>query len=94
MKKSITIKCSPNYNKNSENCKPNESPCIICGKGISGPAPYVHAHNGTLSFIVTEEEAERLNAAGKSGADMGCWPIGPDCLKKNPQLKPFLQGNK
>lgn len=66
------------------------APCIICGLGVKDPnAPHLWAHYGALEWVVTAERGEQLNET-QPGADLGCWPIGPCCLKKNPQLKPFL----
>jgi hypothetical protein len=46
-------------------------------------------HNGG-SDAVTEEEGTKLNAEGREGADLGNQPIGTDCLKKHPELKPYV----
>lgn len=91
MKAQIKIKQSKDYDKNADRVG-EKVPCIICGKGINGEKHphWLHAHGGSLATVVTEAEAVRLNKAGEGGADMGCWPIGSDCLKKNLKLKPFL----
>jgi len=65
------------------------SPCIVCGRQCPNPRYMVHVHEGLLT-IVTEEEATRLNEDDPSG-DMGMWPIGTDCLKKHPELRPYVQ---
>lgn len=66
------------------------SPCIVCGRQCPNPRYMVHVHGG-LQTIVTEEEAEQLNNSDESGGDMGMWPIGTDCLKKHPELRPYAQ---
>lgn len=48
---------------------------------------YIHCGGGVA---VTEAEANALNASGEGGGDMGCHPIGPDCLRQHPQLKPYV----
>lgn len=56
----------------------------MCGRAVTKPQWTVHLHNGGES-LVTEEEAAKLDAAG----DMGCYPIGADCLRKHPEVKPY-----
>jgi hypothetical protein len=66
------------------------TPCVVCAKPIKdGAAPYLHLHHGGCA-IVTDAEADGLNAAGQDGADCGCWPIGSDCLRAHPEVKPYL----
>lgn len=84
--KSIKTKMSKRYN---ENANSNDNPCIICGKECKPGSQMLWAHGGSLEMVVTFEYGTELNKTDP-GADMGCWPIGPDCLKKNPQLKPFI----
>lgn len=61
-------------------------PCIICGRQVRDPRYMVHVHDGGDS-IVTEVEASMLSES----ADMGLFPIGPDCLKAHPEIKPYVQ---
>jgi hypothetical protein len=74
----------PDYHKNLE--RAGDLPtCAICGRGIKAKNPQsVHVHAGGAA-IVTEEEAAILSAA----ADMGWFPIGPECLRKHPEIKPY-----
>ena len=65
-------------------------PCIICGKPVNidtnpKTVPWIHDHNGG-GCAVTETEARALDP----GADLGWWPIGSDCLRKHPELKPYV----
>jgi len=84
----ITVPKHPDYSKNS--AKPSEHyPCVVCGKPASNPRYMVHLHNGG-STIVTEDEAEQLDPAG----DMSLYPLGSDCLKKHPELKPYAQDQR
>jgi len=64
------------------------APCLLCGRPVklTSQTAWVHQHNGGAS-IVTEEEAAELDPR----AEMGWWPIGPDCLKSHPELKPYVQ---
>lgn len=66
--------------------------CILCGANIRRPdnAVYVHEHYGG-GTIVTEAEADALNAAGRGSEDLGGQPIGPECAKKHRKvLAPYL----
>jgi len=80
------------HERNQHKVKGDEVPCLVCGKGCkdNGKAVWVHLHEGG-SVIVDEEEADRLNAEGHSNADLGGYPIGPDCYKKHKaKLQPFV----
>lgn len=60
-------------------------PCLICGRPTNYKrAAVVHVHGGG-AVIVTEEEAASMNPA----ADLGAQPIGPDCLRRHPELRPY-----
>lgn len=81
----IEIPRHDNYFDNYSRCKSGEAPCIVCGKGVKVERYHIHEHHGG-GVAVTEERAAQLDPA----ADLGCWPIGPDCLRKHPELKPFV----
>lgn len=86
----IRIKQSKHYRRNDDARESADGePCIICGKACLPGTPMLWAHHGSLEFVVTKERGEELSKTAP-GTDMGCWPIGPDCLKKNPKLKDFL----
>ncbi len=72
-------------------CLDGEMPCAVCRSpvNVDGHQLWLWVHLGG-NHAVTAAEGERLNAAGHSGADLGRQPIGPNCLKKYPQLKPFV----
>ena len=80
---------SPRYHKNVEKLTGSSYPCILCGSPCPNPKYYVWEHCGG-GVVVTPEEGGRLNANGESGADLGMQPIGDDCLRKHPELKPYL----
>ncbi len=67
---------------NSDGCQP----CIVCGRKVRNPQHMVHVHNGGVT-IVTETEAEQMDAS----ADVGLYPIGSDCLRAHPEIKPYVQ---
>lgn len=68
--------------KRRSNKNGNDYPCVICGIPCPSPRYSVHLHGGG-SVLVTQEEAKTMDPAG----DMYCYPIGPSCLKKYPELK-------
>lgn len=64
-------------------------PCLVCGRGCASSAPHVHLHGGG-TLIVTSEEAAQLDAEGWGGEDMGAYPVGRDCLRRHPELRPYV----
>ena len=63
--------------------------CIVCGNGVNiDKAAWLWIHKGG-STVVTKEEAERLNAEGHGASDVGYHPVGPCCLKRHPELRPY-----
>lgn len=61
-------------------------PCCVCGKAVKAPRTYLHVHAGGAA-VVTEDEARTLPA----NADLGMQPVGPECLREHPELKPYVQ---
>ena len=81
---------SPDYSKNARKCGEYE-PCLICGRPIKQIARYINLHEGGAT-IVTDDEREALNAAGRENADMGVAPIGPDCARQHRAvLAPYIR---
>jgi hypothetical protein len=70
--------------------KGDQYPCVVCGRGVS-KGWRVHLHEGG-SALVTEAEAAELNATGHENADMYGYPLGRDCLRAHPELKPYVVG--
>jgi hypothetical protein len=80
------------YHKNAERVNGEKTPCAICGRAVntdSSRTAWIHVHNGGAS-IVTEAEAKALNDAGREAADMCFYPVGSDCLKRHPELGPYV----
>jgi hypothetical protein len=68
----------------------HDTPCIICGRGVKDPWKYtVHIYWGT-TLVTAEEIATLPDDVLPQNADLGCWPIGADCLKKHPEIVPYL----
>lgn len=86
----IEIPTSPAYGKNFKGIPDNHLPCVVCGKMVRQPAKnYIRLFWG--NFAVTEAEAIEIN---NPGADMEYYPVGSDCLKKYPELKPYVEDAK
>lgn len=81
----ITKRRSPAYSDNSDRCKGTELPCVLCGKPVINARYWVHLHGGGYT-LVTEAEVNTLNSA----EDLGAYPIGPTCLKANPEIRLYL----
>ena len=84
----ISVPHHPNYHKNHRGMMPDGClPCVVCGKPIKmATARYtVHLHDGGV-VLVTEAEAVTMDP----GADLGCYPIGADCLRSHPELRPYV----
>lgn len=90
----IRILTNDNYSEMQDRfpCKGDAYPCVICGKPCPTPKFMLWCHMGG-SHAVTQEEGEKLNAEGHGGADLGAQPIGVDCLRKHPELKPYVWKN-
>lgn len=56
-------------------------PCALCGKGVKVRVgtPEVHVIEGGERFRRADEDPEKVDPAG----DMGIWPIGSDCWRRN-----------
>ena len=68
----------------------DESPCAVCGRPTNregGGAQSIRTWYG--SQAVTEAEASKL-AKTAPGGDTGCYPVGADCLRKHPELLPYV----
>jgi hypothetical protein len=83
----IKIPRSPTAERN--NATDDAAPCVICGKLVKAPKFMLHVHQGG-SHAVTAEEAADLNANGGEPSDCGGHPIGADCLRRHPELKPYV----
>jgi hypothetical protein len=87
---SINTIRSADYGKHAARCGEYE-PCLICGRPIKQIAKYVRVHEGGAT-IVTDEEADALNAAGRESADFGVQLIGPECVREHrAALAPYIR---
>lgn len=85
----IPIPRSPNYHRNKSRPLRGKQrdalPCAICGLPVVNVRYEVHVHNGGGS-LVTDEEAAGMDPAG----DLGFHPVGTDCVRAHPELRPYL----
>lgn len=93
----IEIPFDDNFSENQDKfpCHDAQQPCVICGRACKNPRYMVRVHDG-YTKIVTEEEAERMNTVDydKYADDMGMHPIGPDCLRKHPEIRPYVHDSQ
>lgn len=81
----IKIPFHNDFHKNQENAG-DLPPCVVCGRGIKAENPrMVHVHNGGVSLVADGEMTDL-----SPFADCGMFPIGPCCLRKHPELKPYV----
>lgn len=59
-------------------------PCAVCGRPLQHPRAWVHLVDGGTQ--VCDPEAEYHDPA----ADVGWHPVGPECLRNFPELKPYV----
>lgn len=81
----IAIPQSLNHARNRDRCDGDKTPCYICGKGKKPKRAetMIWVVDGGAVAATQEERVA-------PGGDMGLHPIGADCLRHNPQLKPFV----
>lgn len=85
----LEIQTTRNFHRNMENAG-DLHPCAICGKGVRNPRYWVHIWYGNAA--VTEEEAAALRLQEDRGdGDTGMYPIGPDCLRRHPEYRKYIQ---
>jgi hypothetical protein len=86
----LNFKANPDHHLQDEKNGVGQTPCIICGRGVREPWKYtVHMYWGT-TLVTAEEIATLSNDELPENADLGMWPIGADCLKKHPEIIPYL----
>ena len=83
----VTPFSHPRYADNEEHCTVDETPCVVCGKPIKNEekAKWIRVVDGGARFAGPDETIE------DEAADMGCFPIGPGCLRKHrKELGPLI----
>lgn len=59
--------------------------CVVCGLPMPEPKFYCHVIEGGGVALHPEDEALYV----PDGGDMCHLPLGTECLRKHPQLRPF-----
>lgn len=85
IKGSVPIPDNPRYSDNARKAYTTGfNPCIVCGKPckINDPKTYwIRVGPYGRSYAIPR------NTPDQGAAEMGCDPIGPDCLRNNPKLR-------
>lgn len=87
----IRLVRNANYSKNYNGFTPGDSegPCVICGRAVKAPAKYwVHEVNGGGEACTPDEDEQHYQ---HDGGDLGAQPIGANCVKLHPELKPYIR---
>lgn len=67
-----------NYRRNAEKAG-DRTPCVICGKAVTSER---------MVYVRVDVYNRIHNYWAKLGSDdMGCFRVGPDCLRRYPELK-------
>lgn len=84
----IAIPTSDQYNKNYQGVSGHNGPCVICGKACkSNRYGLIEVAGGGLAALPGSPEAD---PDYDEGSFLGVQPIGNDCARKHPELKPYL----
>jgi hypothetical protein len=77
---------SEKFNRNRDMVTGDQSPCVVCGKGIRPDRQrFVVAVMAAVDDVaIREEDAEMF------GIEYGAWPIGDDCRRKARALLAFV----
>lgn len=82
----IQIPKSPQYDQNNKKCKGIYYPCVVCGKEVRKPKYMIECVHGGCDVAAMPDTADTSD-----GGYMGLYPIGFDCLKNHPELKPYVK---
>ncbi|HEY5003439.1 MAG TPA: hypothetical protein VII61_09825 [Ktedonobacteraceae bacterium] len=89
----IQIPFHPRYTENMErHGMRNSLPCVICGKEVTAKN-HKEVIMWSGMYLVTAQEVEEKGGI-EHGAYMGNYPIGPDCLRQHPEIKPYVVKDK
>lgn len=82
----MTIKAftGENYSENAARVTGENYPCVICGREVKGSLRW-------LVRLDTSSTIHSVDAVNLGADDMGCYPIGADCLRQHPEIKPLAK---
>lgn len=91
IKTAPAIRIPANFAPKTRPCRDGESECAVCNRPVklTGRTKMLWVHGGG-GEAVTAAEGERRNAAGEEASDLGLQPVGSDCLRRNPELLPYV----
>lgn len=86
----FNIPSSPHYDRNIKKHGHQCEPCVVCGCPVTRPRYRLHCTDGAtwIGLSTLECDPEHCGNAGQSC--MGFYAIGPDCLRKHPELKQYV----
>ena len=90
---SVKIPLSPRRSRNQDNARqrdPEADTCYVCGKAVKQRRFWIWVHDGGDTAVL-ESEGEERNANGREAADLGWHLIGPDCMRRYPDLIPYVK---
>ena len=64
--------------------------CIVCSKPINTDRHKLWVRILYGCYICTAAEAEKEEAESP-GSDTGYYPVGKECIKRFPQIKPYVE---
>ncbi len=67
-------------------CSDEHLPCIVCNRTVKHPRHWLHVVDGGASAVHPSFEPYD----GGTG-DLYMYPVGADCLRQHPELKPYTQ---
>lgn len=84
----VPAETTSDWHENSQTrCSGDDWPCVICGRGIKNAetkSRWLHLVDGGMHFLRPGVDWD------DDASDLGSHPIGADCLKKRPWLRPFV----
>lgn len=61
-----------------------KAPCIICNREVKNPKFWIHIVDGGTKIIDPNQKWSDPNS------DLGLHPVGSDCIRKHPQIRPYV----
>lgn len=66
-------------------------PCVVCGRACKTSTHKHWLHLFWSFTAVTDIEAQEIIRSEGDSGDLLYYPIGANCLKKHPELKPYVK---
>jgi hypothetical protein len=83
----IEVPQTEDYGKNAAKARGEDYPCVVCGRAVkygSSTGHVVHLGNGGGYLLLPTE-------VDPAASDyLGLYPLGGNCLKKHPELRPYV----